>query len=141
MHIFGHLVVSILYSFLALGDSSIALYGAFLAGAVLIDLDHFAYAVVAKKTLSPKRITEYLQAEYKTHTPHIYIFHTVEVMMVLFVIGIFFSRDHDASLLFAFVNGMGLHLCIDFLSYLWIKRSFRGWLRHFSLFGMLLSRL
>ena len=141
MHLAGHIVISILFSFLALGDSSVAMYVAFLSGAILIDLDHVLYAAIAKRTLSPKKISDYLYEENKTHTPHIYIFHTVEMLFALYVIGVFFVTDLQISaFIAAFAYGMELHLIIDFLSYVWLKRTFRGWLKYFSLSGILLSR-
>jgi len=96
----------------------------FLAGGVLIDIDHYIFYVVKKKDFSIKRMYDYcIDSTYN----HIFcIFHNIEFVTLLLIISVIIP-------LFSMLTaGVIIHLIIDLIS-VYYKGRLRKEIRAFSL--------
>ncbi len=91
------------------------------ASSVLIDVDHYIYYILAKKNFSLKNAYKYFLEKRKKHilstklakakiNPAMYFFHGVEILLILFIFGIFINK----IFLFIFI-GFIFHLFLDVL--------------------------
>jgi len=121
MHIIFHILLSSLF-LLVLSQASpikpLELTIIFLSS-ILIDFDHILY--YAKNNFKTFR------ADFKNKTPHLYIFHTLEFILLLIALSLF-------SEIFIFILiGCFFHISLDILIYLKkYKRKF-FWLRYLSI--------
>ncbi len=79
------------------------------ASSVLIDVDHYIYYVFTKKDLSLKK-AYYFFLKKPLINPAMYFLHGVEVLLILFLLGIFVNK----VFLFIFI-GFSFHLFLDVL--------------------------
>ena len=87
----------------------------------LIDVDHYLYYIFKKKDLNLKKAYKYFFEKRKkiisstkfvndVPNPAMYFFHGIEILLVLFILGIFISKNF----LFIFI-GFSFHLFLDIL--------------------------
>ena len=119
-----HLLLGFLFAlFLFLIFHFIGLFGFFIifASSVLIDIDAYLNYIFTKKDFSLRNAIKYLSEkrrkvinlskEKKTKIQSmIRVFHGVEVLLILFILGIFISKNF----LFIFI-GFSFHLFLDIL--------------------------
>src|SRR3990167_2511079 len=98
------------------------------AGSLLIDIDHLLYYLFSKYPKKIKSAVQFFKQEFKSHTPHLYIFHTFEVLFILLTLSYLFG-----GYLFYLFLGFLLNFIIDIFTYLIIYKSFSPWLKYFSL--------
>ncbi|MEK6823608.1 MAG: hypothetical protein AABY06_01105 [Nanoarchaeota archaeon] len=117
--ILGFLFSLILYSifpFIYLSGFFIIFFSSF-----LIDVDHYIYYIFKKKDLNLKKAYKYFFEKRKKFisstkfvnerpNPAMYFLHGVEVLLILFIFGIFISK----YFLFIFI-GFSFHLFLDIL--------------------------
>jgi len=97
-------------------------------GGVLIDIDHIGYMFFGAKLRTINAMRNFHVRNFKSMTPHFYVFHFLEVIMVLLMISYFVNWY-----LFLVFVGFWLHWVADVLKYLWVYGSFRPWSRYFLL--------
>jgi hypothetical protein len=102
-----------------------------LVGGVIFDLDHILYFVLAYKTFDLNKMVLWGLREYHSMKTKIYIFHTVDFMLVLGCIAYF-----DRPIIYLFV-GYVLHCICDWIraSYHFRKdwEGFVGWSKYWIL--------
>ena len=87
----------------------------------LIDVDHYLYYIFKKKDFNLKKAYKYFFEKRKkiisstkfvndVPNPAMYFFHGIEILLVLFILGIFISKNF----LFIFI-GFSFHLFLDIL--------------------------
>jgi len=88
----------------------IGLIGFFLivTSTVLIDVDHYLYYVFKKRDISLKNAYKWFIQRRKRFSQIFYFLHGVEVLIILFILGIFVSK----YFLFVFM-GFSFHLFLD----------------------------
>lgn len=99
---------------------------------ILIDIDHPLYFVISHKKISFSKFIEWTLHEYAIHNPHLYIFHTLESIMLLLVLGI------SNKLFFLVGFGFLIHLSVDAATYLIYYKSFKPWSKYFTLTTLIL---
>ncbi len=97
-------------------------------GGVLIDLDHIGYMFFGKKLHSIEEMVRFHKKNFSSMTPHFYVFHFLEVIMILLMVSYFINWY-----LFLIFVGFFLHWVSDVLKYLWIYGSFGAWSKYFLL--------
>ncbi len=103
-------------------------------GGVLIDIDHLGYMFFGRKLRSVESMVKFHRKNFASMTPHLYVFHFLEVIMVLLMVSYFINWY-----LFLIFVGFWLHWVTDVLKYLWIYGSFRPWSKYFLLAYYLVS--
>lgn len=127
MHLLIHLLFNLLISF-TFELSSTNIWIVVLSG-ILIDLDHLIYVFFIAKKVRFKQIMQWYRREYSSHNPHLYIFHSLEFIIVIFLLGLLVNN-------FFIYVGIGLifHLVLDWVAYLFYYKSFKPWFKYFFLF-------
>ena len=97
-------------------------------GGVLIDIDHILFMIFKKKLYSIKDMLKFHRINFKLMTPHFFIFHMVEIIL-LFMITSYFLNWH----VFLISVGFALHYLMDIIKYLWVYKSFKPWISYFSI--------
>lgn len=107
-----HIILGFLFSLiLYLIFPFISLWGSLIifASSVLIDVDHYIYYIFAKKDLSLKNAYSFFIKKPKLN-PAMYFFHGIEILLILFILGIFINK------LFLFILiGFSFHLFLDII--------------------------
>ena len=106
----------------------------FVLGAMIIDLDHPIYMMVAEGIYSPKEMWKWHCRENAKHVPHPFFLHLIEVIVMLCVIGYFVNW-----LMFLFCIGMMVHWIVDMA----VHRIYHGdfcSLKYYSLVGYFFFR-
>jgi hypothetical protein len=106
-----------------------------LAGS-LIDIDHLFYLVFYKHLLNFENMVDWSREEQKMHNPHFYVFHNIEVIALILLIG----KAYSANI---FILGIGffLHYLGDVATYIYYYKSFKTWPKYVSLTINLISSL
>jgi len=106
MDIKHHVIVSTLLAIFLYPTYGIFVLLIFLGG-VLIDVDHYLWYIVVKKSFSIKKAYKYMKDEYHGTRNMILIFHNIEFWISSLIISYFFP------LLFPFVIGLASHVAMD----------------------------
>jgi len=103
-------------------------------GGILIDIDHVIYMFFGKGLRSVKAMAKFHQKNFASMTPHVYVLHFLEVIMILMMVSYFINWY-----LFLIFVGFWLHWVADAIKYLWTYNSFRPWSKYFLLSYYLVS--
>ena len=99
----------------------------FLVAGIAIDIDHVFYYSISNRSLSPKKIKDRALKDTNIMKPNFYIFHTFEVLILLYIL----SFNHDFFMMMFL--GFGIHLLSDAIAYVrFYSRDF-NWVKHWSL--------
>jgi len=123
-------LVIIIAAKLTIMESLILILGAF-----LIDIDHLFYIFIREKIFSIKKIVQWGKTEYSLHRPHFFVFHTIEVLCILIILGYLTNRY-----LFLFFMGFVTNLLMDAVTYIYFYRSWKPWAKYFSIIWLLKSK-
>ncbi len=102
---------------------------------ILIDIDHVIHILFKEKLLSPKKIIKWSKRELKLHRPHMFIFHTIEPIIIFIILASFIHYY-----LFLVAIGFLLHWLSDAVQYIFIYKSYKPWMQYFSLTYYLMSK-
>ena len=132
MNVFIHFVMNILIAFfLKFNLNEILLIG---LGGILIDLDHLFYWFVIKKESSLKKWWTFHKSNFKSLTPHLYLLHFIEVIILFMIISYYVNWY-----LFLISFGFLLHYLFDVAKYLWVGKSLSQWEEYYSLIFFLVN--
>jgi hypothetical protein len=106
----------------------------FVAGGILFDIDHLFYFIFAERTLSITKMAAVGRNLLATHTPKLYIFHTIEFFSVFLSLAIF------NPFLMPLFLGLALHLLLDILNYQIHGKRF-SWMPYWSITYMMHQEL
>ena len=106
----------------------------FVLGAMIIDLDHPVYMMVAEGIYSPKKMWAWHCRENAKHVPHPFFLHLIEIPLVLCIVGYFVNW-----LMFLFCVGMLVHWIVDMVVHRVHHGDFSS-LRYYTLVGYLFFR-
>lgn len=105
----------------------------FVFGSVIFDLDHLLYYGSTTKPPTVANIQARMTHDFQTNSPHFYIFHTVEFVLLWFlVIALFFQSGVIFNILIVIGVGWVFHLVEDIYDYLRYYRSPTPWMVYFS---------
>ena len=128
MNILIHFIINIFIASIFLKESlEILLIG---LGGILIDIDHPLYLIFARKIYNLKEMWKFHKKESKINRPHYYIFHYIEIIILLLFISYFINRY-----LFLIFFGFFLHWVVDAIMYKNYYKSFKPWIKHYSIIG------
>ena len=134
--------MSIIWHFISSLILGISLYGesynlviAFIIGGTLIDIDHLLISSYKTKSLNMRKNIEWLKENFKTHTPHYYIFHSGIAIIFFLVLAL-----SPWPIVRAIALGALLHLLVDVATYLYVYRSIKPWGKFFCLITGLLKK-
>ena len=99
-------------------------------GGVIIDLDHILYQFFIVKNRTIKQMWEWHKRESKINRPHYYVFHYLEIMLIITILGYFFNWY-----LFLIFLGFILHWIVDAIMYINYYKSLNPWIKYYSLIG------
>jgi type III secretory pathway component EscU len=132
MHLIWHIFFGAIIAILAgLGLTGILLIT---VGSILPDIDHILYMVFGEKITSFKGMVKFHKENFKTMTPHLSVFHFLELIIVLMIVFYFVNKPA-----FLISIGMALHWGLDAIKYLWFYKSFLPWIKYYSLIGYFIS--
>jgi len=97
-------------------------------GGVLIDIDHVFYMIFKERRYSIKRMFKFHQRENAIKRPHFYLFHFIEIILILVLFG-YFTNWY----LFLIFIGFGLHWIFDVVSYIVMYKAFKPWINYLSI--------
>ena len=123
MHIIFHIIINFVIA-ITLRLEMIEIFFVVLGG-ILIDLDHPLYMIFGKRITSIKEMIKFHKANFKSMSPHFYIFHFLEVIVILLLISFFIHK-----FLFLFFVGFMLHWICDVIKYFWVYHSFLPWIKY-----------
>ena len=116
-----HIILGFLFSLILwIIFPSISILGALIIffSSFLIDVDHYLYFVLNKQNINLKNTYNYFvkkrkiaiakKTKNKNPNPLMYLFHGIEVLLILFILGIFTNK----IFLFIFI-GFAFHLFLD----------------------------
>ena len=116
-----HIILGFLFSLILwIIFPSISILGALIIffSSFLIDVDHYLYFVLNKQNINLKNAYNYFvkkrkiaiakKTKNKNPNPLMYLFHGIEVLLILFILGIFTNK----IFLFIFI-GFSFHLFLD----------------------------
>ncbi|MBR9705423.1 hypothetical protein GOV14_00135 [Candidatus Pacearchaeota archaeon] len=98
-------------------------------GGIIIDIDHLIYMIFREKLHNPKKIWKFHKQEYKINRPHFYIFHFLEIILLLMLISYFINWY-----LYLIFVGFLLHWIIDVATYIQYYKKTRPWINYCFLF-------
>lgn len=126
MNILLHFIINIVFGLVV----NLSLFEASLIGlgGVIIDIDHVFYMIFGKKIYSINGMWKFHVRENAIKRPHVYIFHFIEVILLIGIISYFVNWY-----LFLIIIGFGLHWIFDCISYLFKYKSFKPWINYLSL--------
>jgi hypothetical protein len=101
---------------------------------VIIDVDHLINVFLIQKLTSARKIVDFAREEGRRKRPHLYIFHTAEFLLAIFVLSMYVGR-----FLLLVAIGFLFHLLADAFSYILRYRSMRPWIGYFSGIYLLMS--
>jgi len=131
MIILTHFIINFIIGFLIkLQLIEILLLG---LGGILIDIDHILYMVFGEKIYSLNGMIKFHKANFKAMKPHFYLFHFIEVIIILLLVS-----DQNWYLFLIFF-GFLLHYISDFIKYIYVYKGFYSWTRYFSLIVYLVT--
>ena len=126
MHIIWHIFINGVVGALArLSGFEILLI---VLGGILMDIDHIGYMFLGVKLRSLKAMQKFHQKNFNSMTPHFYVLHFLEVIMILLMISYFINWY-----LFLIFVGFWVHWLADAVKYLYVYGSFKPWSRYFLL--------
>lgn len=105
----------------------------FVLAGVLIDLDHPLYYLISesanRKGKSIINFKKWCLKEYHLHRPHFYLFHTFEFLLLFCILGVIMD-----GLIKYIAFGFLFHFLVDILTYLFVYRSTKPWLKSLFIF-------
>jgi hypothetical protein len=132
MNIVIHVLINVLLGFgLNLSNLNIFLLG---FGGLLVDVDHviYSYFFAGNKTIS--QMVAWHNQENKILRQHCYLFHTIEVLVILLVVSWFVNKY-----LFFLFAGFAIHVFFDILNHLVRHGKFSELLRFTLVYWILRS--
>ncbi len=124
--------LALLFSNISLPDSLFQ----FALGGGIYDLDHFLYYGTTTKPLTIAKIKERMTIDYAESNPHFYFCHTIEFILAILLISIYFRL----SFLLISILGWILHMIIDSFGYIALYKSPLPWLPYFSFISYIILR-
>ena len=105
-------------------------------GVFLIDLDHLIYIRYCAGIKSPSKAIRWIKEEHKKLDPHLYLFHTIEFLIVLFAMSILVPKNF----LFYIAFGFLINVVIDMIGYIFIYKKLEPWIKYYSLIYYFISK-
>jgi len=130
VNFFTPLVLSILLGFPPVGILLTV------GGTFLFDADHLVYMFFNPNIKSFKNALDFAKTEYRSHSPHLFIFHTVEFL----TISVFLAIVLDNATLKYIVLGFLINFGLDIITYVFYYKSTKPWLKYLSLVSYLLKK-
>jgi len=132
MNIWNHAIINFILGLILRFDP----FGIFIfvLGAVLIDIDHPIHMIFVEKISSVKKMWKWHRREFAKMGRHRFVFHQVEILLLLAVFGYFINRH-----LFIFFLGAIVHWVVDVLVHLKHYHNFKS-LEYYSITGFLISK-
>ena len=102
---------------------------------VLFDVDHL-FTVLWLGIYNPRNMIKWFKKESKISRPHLFLFHTLEFFIIIFLVAYLIKSKIFYIISFGFLLN---YLC-DAITYISYYKSLKPWLKYYSLTSYILTK-